>query len=114
MEQPNKHDVGYLRQMEQAAQKITRWLHGVDPRVFAHDAVLQDGVIWQLEVLGDAAGRVSEAFRMTHPIIDWNTWFTRRQHLISHYDAIDLDEVWHTAFSAVPLLQQKLTDLTPG
>lgn len=114
MNLPHGRDAGYLRQMEQAAQKITRWLQDVDAQVFARDAMLQDSVIWQLEVLGDAAGQVSEALRTAFSAIDWDAWFTRRQHLISHYDAIDLDEVWHIAHSAVPLLQQKLTDLVHG
>lgn len=35
---------------------------------------------------------LSETLRAAFSAIDWDAWFTWCQHLISHYDAIDLDE----------------------
>ena len=64
------HDELYLQHMHQAAAKIVDRLRDVSREVFDEDDEKQDGIIRQPEIIGEAAARVSEAFRELHPGID--------------------------------------------
>jgi uncharacterized protein with HEPN domain len=47
-----------------------------------------------LEIIGEAAGRVSEPVRNAHPEIPWRKITGMRHRLIHGYDEVDLDIVW--------------------
>ena len=51
-------------------------------------------VIRALEVIGEAAGRVSPAFRATQPAIPWRDITGMRHRLIHGYDDVRFDLVW--------------------
>jgi len=61
--------------------------------------VLQNAIIRELEVLGEAAGRVSGEFVTAHPEIPWKEATGIRHKLIHDYFDVDLGIVWRTAKS---------------
>ncbi|NUQ36424.1 MAG: DUF86 domain-containing protein [Caldilineales bacterium] len=58
--------------------------------------MLQDGVIRQLEILGEAAGNVSNAFRQTNYLIPWRQMIGIRNRLIHAYFNVDITVIWDT------------------
>ncbi len=50
-----------------------------------------------MEIIGEAAGQVSEAFRHSHPGIDWQGMKDLRNVLIHGYADVNLDRVWRIA-----------------
>lgn len=77
----------------------------IDRASFDDDWVLQNAVIRELEVLGEAAGRVSPSFVAKHSEIPWREITGIRHKLIHGYVEVDLDIVWRTATENVPHIE---------
>jgi uncharacterized protein with HEPN domain len=86
--------------MLERCQRITRFiLPGRDAFMMSEE--LQDAVIRNVEVIGEAAKRVSTGLRMRMPELDWKSICGMRDVLIHDYLGVDLDEVWNVASSVV-------------
>ncbi len=64
-------DAAYLESMGEAIARIRRYLGRKRRAAFLADPLLQDAVIRNLEVIGEAAGRVSPELAARHPDIPW-------------------------------------------
>jgi uncharacterized protein with HEPN domain len=83
------------------------------PRPFENE--MQDAVIRNVEVIGEAAKRVSPEARGRLASLDWKAICGMRDVLIHDYIGVDLDEVWNVALSRIPELQAVLErDLAEG
>jgi uncharacterized protein with HEPN domain len=63
---------------------------------------LQNALIRELEVLGEAAGKLSPGFVSAHPEVPWKEVTGLRHKLIHDYFEVDLNVVWRTATVNVP------------
>ena len=95
-------DALFLGHMLTATDRIVELIERTEPEAFSGDWVLQDAVMRELEVLGEAAGRVSADFARAHPEIPWQEITGLRHKLIHDYFEVDLDIVWRTASVDVP------------
>ena len=77
----------------EAIQKIDRH-PSRDIEAFAEDERQQVWVIHHLQIIGEAANRLSEGFRADHPEIPWDQIIGMRHVLVHGYFEIDLDIVW--------------------
>jgi uncharacterized protein with HEPN domain len=75
---------------------------------FMESEVFQDAVIRNVEVIGEAAKRVSAGTRGSLAQMDWKAICGMRDVLIHDYIGVDLDEVWNVASSRIPELQAVL------
>jgi uncharacterized protein with HEPN domain len=75
---------------------------------------LQDAVIRNLEVIGEAAKRVSAEARARLSQLDWKANCGMRDVLIHDYIGVDLDEVWNVASARIPELQAVLEQFLAG
>ena len=85
-----------------AARRVVELAERTEMASFAKDWVIQDALMRELEVLGEAAGRVSKEFTAAHPEIPWREITGIRHKLIHDYFEVDLDVVWQTATENVP------------
>ncbi|WP_367185685.1 DUF86 domain-containing protein [Thermoleptolyngbya sp. C42_A2020_037] len=65
----------------------------------------------QLEILGEAARRLSKEFRQAHPEIGWRRVIGLRNILIHRYDEIRQETIWQTAISEMEPLRTQLETL---
>ena len=107
-------DLPYLRHMLDAVERLQKYLEGVTSEKFEADEVLQDAVIRQLEILGEAASRVTQEFRNSIPEIPWSKVISTRNRLIHGYLSVDLGVVWLTATHHVPRLRSNLETTIGG
>lgn len=91
-----KDDTVYLRHMLDAITRIESYAKGCSYEQFLHHLLLQDGIIRQLEILGEAAGHVSEACRQDNQNIPWEQMVGVRNRLIHAYFDVDLAIIWDT------------------
>jgi uncharacterized protein with HEPN domain len=98
-----KSDAVFLHHILDAISRIERYLAGV-----SHDRFLQDGVVRQMEIIGEAARNVSKNLRNAHPELPWAKMIGIRNILIHAYFRVDLFIVWDTAQSDLPLLKQQI------
>lgn len=73
----------------------------------------QNAVIRSLEVIGEAAGKVSPATQADHPEIPWREIIGMRHRLIHGYAEIRLDLVWAVARERLGALIACLDPLIP-
>lgn len=92
----------YLRDMLNAAQLAQSFVQGIDWEVFEQDLMRQAAVIRQLEIIGEAARRISTETQAAIPSIPWAKVIGMRNRLIHEYDAIDLEVIWDTIHLALP------------
>jgi uncharacterized protein with HEPN domain len=102
-----KDDRLYLHHMLERCYRITRFI-GPGRETFMNSDQLQDAVIRNLEVIGEAAKRVSPEARGPLASLDWKAICGMRYVLIHDYIGVDLDEVWNVASSRIPELQSVL------
>jgi uncharacterized protein with HEPN domain len=106
-----KNDAVYLHHILDAINRIEQYLAGVSYDRFLQDALLQDGVIRQLEIIGEAARNVSKDLQNARPELPWDKMIGIRNILIHAYFRVDLFIVWDTAQSDLPRLKQQVEQL---
>lgn len=110
---PEERNAAYLLDMKLAAEDALVFVAGLDSEAFLASALHQSAVIRKLEVLGEAAGRVSKPFCDAHPEIPWREITGLRHRLIHGYDDVRLDLVWDVTTGKLPGLVAALDRLTP-
>lgn len=98
----------YLRHILDAIAKAESYIQGLDEPAFGGNSLVQDAVIRQLEIIGEAARHVSPAFRSRHPLVPWDDIAGMRDKLIHDYFGVDLSRVWLTATEDLPVLKADL------
>jgi uncharacterized protein with HEPN domain len=66
--------------------------------------VMQLALTRLVEIIGEAANRVSDETRQKHPEIPWQQILGMRNRLVHGYDVIDMDLLWNTVTSDLPPL----------
>ncbi len=101
-------DPAYLSDMLSAAEAVVRFVAG---RTFAEllgDEMMRASVERKIEIIGEAARRVTEACQAAHPEIEWRKIIATR-HIFAHdYDEIDYEVVWRIATVHAPALAAQL------
>jgi uncharacterized protein with HEPN domain len=70
--------------------------------------LLQDGVIRQIQIIGEAAKRVSPAVSSKYSDIPWRDIAGMRDKLVHDYFGVDVEMVWVTATVDLPELKQQI------
>ena len=102
-----RRDRLYLADIVEAADAIGRFLSRLDAENkdgFVADDLVRSAVLQKLSVIGEAAARVSDETRQSHPEISWNQARGMRNLLIHAYFSVDWEIVWTTVVESVPEL----------
>ena len=98
-------DPEYMVDILDAARAIKTYVAEKTEESFLKDPLCQDAVIRRLEIIGEAARRVSEETRKSLPEVPWNDMTGMRNRLIHRYDDIDMAILWDTICSNIsPLI----------
>ncbi|MEA1905245.1 MAG: DUF86 domain-containing protein [Candidatus Hadarchaeota archaeon] len=103
-----KNDAVYLHHILDSINHIQGYIAGVSYDQFLRNSLLQDGVVRQLEIVGEAAKSVSGTFRDAHPELPWSQMTGIRNKLIHGYFEVDPFIVWDTVQSDLPPLKQQV------
>lgn len=87
----------YVRHMLDAIARLQRHIDDVEWKEFASSEITQDAVIRQLEILGEAAGRISRETCARFPDLPWPQITGLRHRLIHDYLGVDLRMIWRVA-----------------
>lgn len=102
----------YLAHILECTQKIERFTADGKSR-FLEDDMVQDAVIRNLEIIGEAAKRIDEDYRAAHPDIPWRALAGLRDVLIHQYEGVDLERVWAIVEKDLPPLKRAIAELLP-
>jgi uncharacterized protein with HEPN domain len=105
-----KDDSVYLKHVADSLVRIRNYsARGKD--AFFADSMMQDAVIRNLEIIGEAVKRLSSATCAQAPTIPWKQIAGMRDVLIHNYFGVQLDRVWQVVERDVPLLERAVNDL---
>jgi uncharacterized protein with HEPN domain len=94
-----------------AISRIGEYLQGINEEEFVRNYLVQDGVIRQLEIIGEATKQISQETRNKHRNIPWKDMAGMRDKLIHNYFGVDVEQVWFTASNDIPTLQIEIEEL---
>ncbi|WP_292364109.1 MULTISPECIES: DUF86 domain-containing protein [unclassified Methanoculleus] len=95
----------YLRDILEAIRRIDRYTRGMDYEEFLADDLVQDGVIRNLMVIGEAVKLIPEPLKCEHADISWRKIAGMRDILIHAYFGIHNEIVWDVIRNKIPELQ---------
>ena len=97
--------------MLDAADTVATFISGRDRAALDQDRMLLFALVRAIEILGEAATRLSAETRAAAPDLPWRQITAMRNRLIHAYFEIDLDILWKTAAEEVPALRGSLAVL---
>lgn len=105
----NKKDsTVYLKHIADAISRIEEYVEDVDYDEFMQNSLVQDGVIRQLEIIGEAVKNLSPAVRQEYPLVPWSQLAGLRDKLIHAYFMVNLDLVWQAVTLELPDLKTQI------
>ena len=102
----------YLRHLQEATERIATYIEDVDEMAFLQMPLVQDAVIRNLEIIGEACNNILKTapeFAEAHPEIPWTSAIGARNALSHGYFKVDLAVVWTTVQEDLPALYEAVT-----
>ncbi len=96
-----------------AARQAISYAEGVTLARYYSDQMLQDALVYQVQVIGEAASRLSASFKEAHPEIPWADIIGMRHRVVHDYRRINRDIVWQAVQDDLPQLIAALEPLVP-
>jgi uncharacterized protein with HEPN domain len=100
----------YLEHIVLAIERATAYVQGLDSVQFQKTQLAQDAAIRNIEIIGEAAGRIQQQapeFVTAHPELPWSEMRGMRNRLVHNYFDVNVDVVWNTIKEdLLPLKQQ--------
>ena len=108
-----RDDAAYLLDMLLSARDAVEFAAGLTFPQFERSRLHQNAILKAIEVIGEAAARISEKTRQAHPGIPWPEIIGMRNRLVYAYFEVDLKRVWKTAQQDIPRLIDLIEPLVP-
>ena len=102
-----------LRHMIEAAREAVSFAATSDRRSLSENRQLVLALVKDIEIVGEAAARVSEPTRVEFRNVPWEQIVAMRNRLVHAYFDINLDVVWSTVEQDLPSLIKLLEDCIP-
>jgi uncharacterized protein with HEPN domain len=106
-------DAAAIFDMLKAAQATLRHVAGKTRDDYEREELLRHAVERSIEIVGEAARRITPAFRLKHPEIPWQKVMATCHILAHDYDEVDNDIVWRIVTDHIPPLVAQLKFLMP-
>ena len=106
-------DNQYLLDIKEAAGRVSEYISGVDRNEFLAHNMMKAAVVREIEIIGEAANRISQSLKEAHPEIPWKDLAQLRNFYIHVYDRVRYEKVWTTANNRIPGIAASVASLLP-
>ncbi|WP_257658778.1 HepT-like ribonuclease domain-containing protein [Parapedobacter lycopersici] len=98
----------YLLHIQDCISRIRAYTKNIDEQAFLRDFLIQDAVIRNFEVIGEAVKKINPAIRKKYPEIPWKNIAGMRDKLIHDYMGVDASAVWGVIEDVLPDFEQRI------
>ena len=92
----------------ECCERIANYIEGVTKENFEQNYQLQDALIRNLEVIGEATKGLTDQVTDAEPSIPWSKMAGMRDRMVHQYFRVDLDVVWQTVTTDIPALRKQI------
>jgi len=111
----SKRSLGLLvEDIWESIEKIERYTEGMTQNSFQSDEKTTDAVVRNLEIIGEAAGRLPEDFTDRHSEIEWIKIIGLRNRIVHEYFGVDLQIIWQILKKDLPAFKSSLKNIRAG
>jgi uncharacterized protein with HEPN domain len=103
-----KNDQVYIQHILESIDRIQDYTEDITEEEFREKDMVQDAVVRQIEIIGEATKQLSEQEKEKYPDVPWKDIAGMRDNLIHNYFGVDLQQVWQTIQKDIPSLKDKL------
>lgn len=101
----------YLDDILEAIKRIERYVKAKPPTGSKKDTLVIDGVVRNLEIIGEAAKNIPGEIKGKYPEIEWKKIAGLRDILVHEYFGVDLDVVWDIIRNKLPPLKKQVAGI---
>ncbi len=102
----------YLVHILECSAKIARYTRA-GKAVFLQEEIIQDAVVRNLEIIGEAAKRIDDTYRAAHVQIPWRGMAALRDVLIHQYHGVEMERVWAVVERDLPQIVRAIRAVLP-
>ncbi len=106
-----KTDIAYIEHILLCIKKIEEYTKELDRNGFSENELIQDAVIRNVEIIGEATKKISTDLKSQYREIPWKEMSGMRDKLIHDYFGVDVDVVWKTVKEDIPFLKDLITGI---
>jgi len=107
-----RDDSVYIKHIRDAILKIQSYTKKFSAASFKKDSIIQDAVIRQIEIIGEATKRLSDKIRSENDDVPWEDIAGMRDKLIHDYFGVDIEKVWLTVQTDIPPLKKQISRIS--
>ncbi len=107
----NKDNQVYLGHILECIDSIESYTSKITFDEFTSNKMIQDAVLRNFEVMGEAAKNLSKKFREDYPNIPWKRIAGLRDKLIHNYSGVNLKTIWNSIETELPPLKNSIEKL---
>lgn len=100
-----------LQDIIEACNHIEQFTAGMNQEVFEKNTMARQAVERNIEIIGEACGKLSDDFIAKHSDIEWNKAISMRNRLIHGYFAVDVPLLWNTAILVIPSFKKQIENI---
>lgn len=93
----------------EAIEKIERYTKGMTQKAFFGDEKTADAVVRNLEIMGEAAGRLQADLKVRYTNIEWGKIVGLRHRIVHAYFGVDLEIIWQIIQNDLPVLKSEIS-----
>jgi uncharacterized protein with HEPN domain len=100
-----KDDFSYLEHILLSIMKIKEFTKDLSKADFDSNELVQDAVIRNIEIIGEATKKISQELKSKFKEIPWREMSGMRDKLVHDYMGTDVEVVWKTVTDDIPLIE---------
>ncbi len=101
----------YLEDILHSIKRIRKYTENLSFEDFSTEILIQDAVMRNLEVIGEAVKNIPEEVKRKKKNMEWRKIAGLRDILIHAYFSIDLEILWEVIINHVPKLEETIKDI---
>ncbi|MBC8382691.1 MAG: DUF86 domain-containing protein [Candidatus Cloacimonetes bacterium] len=106
-----KDDLVYLLHILDSIKWIESYVSDISQEQFLNNHLVQDAIIRQIEIIGEASKKLSNSLKQKYIFIPWKDIAGMRDKLIHGYFGVDIESVWKTIENDIPILKEQIISI---